>query len=127
MAIRIEMASNTEIDAFVHDAVHGFFTDHLGPDMTADAESYVPVDTARLLHSLDFEVHDDAGLELIVGSFPDAEGDVDYAAATELGFRGPEMVRAHTRNGHPVRAHERQGNTPAQPYLRPALYTERYE
>lgn len=124
---RIEMASDGDVEAFVGDGVRGFFTDHLGPDMLADAQRFVPVDTARLLRSLDHEVTDDPMPELIVGSFPDEDGDVEYAAAVEVGFHGPELVRAHTRNGHPVREHVRQGNTPAQPYLRPSLWQERYE
>lgn len=124
---RVEMAPDGEFNAFVGDGVRGFFTEHLGPDMTADAQRFAPVDTARMMRSLDHEVTDDVMPELHVGSFPDAEGDVAYVAATELGFHGPENVRAHTRSGHPVKAHVRQGNTPAQPFLRPALYQERYQ
>ena len=124
---RVEMVGAGDIDALVGGAVRDFFTDHLGPDMTADAQRFVPVDTARLLRSLDFAVTEDTVPELHVGSFPDDDGDVEYAAAVELGFHGPEMVRAHTRNGHPVREHVRQGNTPAQAYLRPSLWQERYE
>lgn len=123
---RVEMATDSDINAFVGDGVRGFFTEHLGPDMAADAQRLVPVDTARLMRSLGFATTEETVPELHVGSFPDAEGDVAYVAATELGFHGPENVRAHTRNGHPVKAHVRQGNTPASPFLRPSLYQERY-
>lgn len=125
--VRVELAPDGEIRAFLAGATRTFFDDRLGPDVTADAERGCPKLTGRLSGSLDHEVvGEDAQLPtLIVGSFPDAEGPVDYAAAVELGFHGIEQVRAHTRNGHPVRAHERQGNTPEQPYLRPALYRRR--
>lgn len=111
----------------LNDAVFGFFDERLGPDMLADMQRSVPVDTGRLLGSLDFHVTGlDAGWELQVGSFPDADGDVEYAAPVELGFRGPEIVHAHLRRGHAVREFERNGYTPEQPYMRPALYRERY-
>ena len=105
----------------------------LGPDILADAQRAVPVDTQRLQRSLAHQVVAGAdGLpELQVGSFPDGEGDVEYAAAVELGFNGPELVREHTSHSSKgteftVREHVRQANTPEQPYLRPALYRERY-
>jgi hypothetical protein len=105
-----------------------FFDTRLGPDMLADAQRAVPKLTGRLEGSLDFQVvNGEDGLpELQMGSFPDDEGDVEYAPAVELGFHGPEIVREHERNGHVVREYVRQGNTPEQPYLRPALYRERY-
>lgn len=124
---RVEMAPEADIRAFLAGAVHTFFDDRLGPDITADAVRGCPVLTGRLSASLDHEVLTDAPAlpTLVVGSFPDADGLVDYAAATELGFHGQEIVRAHTRNGRPVAEHTRQGNTPEQPYLRPALYRRR--
>lgn len=123
-AVRIEMDPGWM--AHVADAVESLFDDRLGPAILADAERAVPVDTGRLLASLDFTVaHDGEMPTLIVGSFPDAEGEVEYAAAVELGFHGPELVKAHMRNGHPVREHIRQANTPEQAYLRPSLYRER--
>lgn len=125
--VRVELAPDAEIRAFLAAATGEFFDERLGPDMTADAERACPKLTGRLSASLDHEVIGEAGQlpTLIVGSFPDEEGPVDYAAATELGFHGLEQVAAHERNGRPVRAHERQGNTPEQPYLRPALYRRR--
>lgn len=131
MSVRIEMADGwqMDLDAVTAEGVHDLFGHKLGPAMLEDAERYVPVDKGRLLRSLDFEVADGvAGLlpELHLGSFPDDEGDVDYAAATELGFHGEEYVRAYvTKDGRHVAAHTRQGNTPEQPYLRPVLYQER--
>lgn len=102
------------------------FKDHLGPAILGDAQRFVPVDTGRLLKSLDAQVRDDGQLPVLeVGSFPDDGGEVAYAAATELGFHGEETVSAHTRLGRPVREHTRHANTPEQPYLRPALYQER--
>ena len=126
---RIEWADGWE-QALRAELGHGlteYFDGGLGPAMVADMQRFVPVDTARLLNCLDHAVVDgDNGLpELQAGAFTDAEGEVEYAAPVELGFRGPENVRAHTRNGRPVRAHVRQANTPEQPYMRPALYQER--
>jgi hypothetical protein len=129
--VEIQMAEGWE--AGLREAEFVFFDTQLGPDITEDAKRFCPVDTGRLEASLDHQVtgggQDVPVLE--VGSFPDAEGDVDYAPAVEGGFHGEEVVRAHMRrskNGgvHPVREHTRHANTPAQPYLRPALYQERY-
>lgn len=123
---RVEMTDGWEDD--VRGAVVSLFDTRLGPAIRDDAKRFAPVDTGRLEASIDHQVIDDgAQVELQVGAFPDDEGDIDYSAAVELGFHGQEEVRAHTRNGHPVRAHTRQGNTPEQPYLRPALYQEREE
>lgn len=132
MAVRIEMEEGWIVA--LHKAETQFFDVQLGPDIHDDADRYCPVDTGRLQRSLDHQVIEDEGdglPELQVGSFPDEEGDVEYAAAVEMGFHGPEIVRAHmrrSRNGgeHPVREHVRHANTPEQPYLRPALYQERY-
>jgi hypothetical protein len=125
---RVEMAGGWSqvLDAEVGLGLKELFKDHLGPEILGDAQRFVPVDTGRLLKSLDAQVRDDSRLPVLeVGSFPDGEGEVAYAAATELGFHGEETVRAHTRNGHPVREHTRHANTPEQSYLRPSLYQER--
>lgn len=118
------------LDAELAKGLTELFEDHLGPAILGDAQEYCPVDTARLVTSLDMQVRDDDRLPVLeVGSFPDAEGEVPYAAAVELGFHGPESVRGFTRNVHGreqvVRPFERIGNVPEQPYLRPALYQER--
>lgn len=115
-----------QLNAEVSKGLDELFGRHLGPAILSDAQRLVPVDTGRLLKSLDAQVRHDEPLPVLeVGSFPDDEGPVSYAAAVELGFNGTEQVSAHTRNGHPVRAHQRHANTPEQPYLRPALYQER--
>lgn len=110
-----------------------FLDVQLGPDMVDDAKRYVPIDTSRLHDSLDHEVNyrDGAPPELQVGSFPDEDGDVEYAAAVELGFHGEEIVSEHERRKPSggtttVREHIRHANQPEEPYLRPSLYTERY-
>lgn len=126
--VRVELAPDGEIRAFLATATGEFFDDRLGPDITADAVRGCPVLTGRLSTSLDHEVLTQAEQlpTLVVGSFPDDEGPVKYAAATELGFEGEENVRAYTtESGRRVRAHVRQGHTPEQPYLRPALYRRR--
>jgi phage gpG-like protein len=44
-----------------------------------------------------------------------------YAAVHEYGFHGRVNVRAHTREGVPVRAHTRQMMMPERPHARPAM------
>lgn len=128
---RVEMVDGWE--AQVRAGVVELFDTRLGPAISDDAKAFAPVDTGRLVSSIDHQVLGDAAqVELQVGAFPDAEGEIAYAAAVELGFHGEEVVRAHmrrSRNGgeHQVREHTRRGNTPEQPYLRPALYQERSE
>lgn len=132
MSGRIEMEEGWIVA--LHKAEAQFFAVQLGPDITDDAKRYCPVDTGRLERSLDNQVIEDEGdglPELQVGSFPDEEGDVEYAAAVDRGFDGPEIVHEHTRqsrNGgeHVVREFVRHAHVPAQPYLTPALYQERY-
>lgn len=46
---------------------------------------------------------------------------VSYAKTHEYGFKGTVNVRAHDRNGHPVRGHTRQVNLPERSFLRSAL------
>lgn len=40
-----------------------------------------------------------------------------YAAIHQFGFDGSQSVRAHSRKGHQVSAHERQMNMPARPFF----------
>lgn len=82
-----------------------------------DAKQVCPVDTGDLEESL-------SALNMGVG-VGWVSSHLDYCAAVELGFHGLEYVRAHLRLGTPVRAHVRQGNSPEQPFLRPALYRTR--
>lgn len=117
----------------VREAEAVFLDERLGPDIVADMRRAVPVDTGRLQASLDYEVvyGDGAAPQLRAGSFEDDQGPVEYAAAVEFGFHGPELVREHERRTPSggvttVREHVRQANTPEQPYMRPALYRVRY-
>lgn len=99
-----------------------------GPAILADMQAGTPILTGRLVASEDFQVVEvpDGPPELQIGSFEDDDGPVEYAAATELGFDGEELVRTYeTHTGHVVHEHIRQGYTPEQPYMRPALYRER--
>lgn len=99
-----------------------------GPAILADMQAGTPVLTGRLVGSEDYQVVETAGgpPELQIGSFPDDDGPVEYAAAVELGFRGPETVRTYqTASGRVVHEHLREGYSPEQPYMRPALYRER--
>jgi len=86
-------------------------------DVKADAQRLVPVDTGDLKESLTLILYA-PGVARIVSHMP-------YCAAVELGFHGEEWVRPYMREGRPVRGHTRQGNTPAQPFLRPSLYRPR--
>jgi hypothetical protein len=83
----------------------------------SDAKEICPVDTGALKASL-----------TPINSAP-MQGRVishmAYCAAVELGFHGEEYVRPHMRQGRPVRGFTRRGNSPEQPYLRPALYRTR--
>lgn len=111
------MAGRAEIDpgwqGNVDAAVYEFLDSRLGPDIAADAERYAPKRTGALAASIE---HHMEGQTLIVSATGGAGGRV-YAAYVELGHRvyhpstgitGPEMV-------------------PAEPFLKPALYTERSE
>lgn len=127
---RVEMAPGA--DAALRDAVAAglekLFDKRLGPDITTDAERACPKLTGRLAASLKFQIDRTSGNlpSLIVGSFPDDKGRVPYAAAVELGFHGMEAVRSYvTKTGKRVPARMRRGNSPEQPYLRPALYRRR--
>lgn len=127
---RVEMDPDglSELREAVAAGLFLLFGEDLGPAILSDAQHGVPVDTARLQRSLDAEVRreGDALPYLIVGSFPDEDGPVKYAAAVEFGFKGLELVESYTRqDGTEVRAHLRKANTPEQPYLRPALYKKR--
>lgn len=83
----------------------------LGPAILADMKGGCPVDTTRLVDSLDFEVIGDDLLR--IGS-----RDVDYSAYVEEGheivYRAQSGELVHT--GQYVEA---------QPYMKPALYRKR--
>lgn len=87
------------------------------------------IDTGSLLNSIVVEVAVKKGLATIkVGSQR-----IPYASVHEFGFRGKVQVDQHERTitqvyGRPIaaraitiRAHDRDVNIPARPYLRPAV------
>lgn len=82
-----------------------------------DAQKICPVDTGALKASL-VALNSAPGVGRVASHLP-------YCAAVELGFHGTVTVRAHLRNGRPVREHTAHQNTPSQPYLRPSLYRKR--
>lgn len=130
VSVRVEMAPDWQARMY---AGVGGALERLGALILGDAQRYVPVDTGRLLLSLGCElVPGPVWPEAWIGSFEDDEGPVKYAAAVELGFHGEEWVREYVNHDFMgtgeavlIRAHARHGNTPEQPYLRPALYQER--
>lgn len=102
--------------------------ERFGPEILADMQAGTPVLTGRLRDAEKFEViqNDDAAPELHVGVYPDDDGIIPYKLAVEFGFHGIEHVREYeTHTGHVVKAHDRMGNSPEQPYMRPALYRVR--
>lgn len=86
-------------------------------EVRKDAQAICPVDTGDLKESL--TVVNSAPMQARITSH------LPYCAAVECGFHGEEYVRAHMRQGHPVRGHIRRGNSPEQPFLRPSLWRER--
>lgn len=96
--------------------------DQLAEAILADMQAITPVLTGALRDSERVDQVDDGGApEWRIGPH-----DLPYALATEFGFHGMEWVREYvTRTGRVVAAHARRGNTPEQPYMRPALYTVR--
>ncbi|MGH3438863.1 MAG: hypothetical protein ACRDRN_20630 [Sciscionella sp.] len=118
-------------------AEHRLLDETFGPAILADMQAGTPVLTSRLRDSERFEVVDNptAAPELHVGSYPDDEGPVPYKLAVELGFHGEEFVREYVVHrgfgpgdaalGYVVHAHIRMGNSPEQPYMRPALWRVR--
>lgn len=90
----------------------------------ADAQSACPVDTGDLRDSLTV-IHAGPGRARMISHLP-------YFAATELGYHGPEDVREYVNHDFMgsgravvIRAHTQMGNTPSQPFARPALYRRR--
>lgn len=103
-----------------------FLNERLGPEILADMQAGTPVLTRRLRDAEKFEVIPGDPPELHVGVYPDDEGILPYKLAVEYGFHGEEWVREYiTHTGDVVHAHARRGNSPEQPYMRPALYRRR--
>lgn len=97
----------------------------------ADGRPGPRIVTGRLRSSITGRVSGD-GMSAVIGS------NVEYAPRIEMGYRGPENVKAHTRTirqafGRPiaprdvqVSAFTRTANAPAYPFLRPAVeYAQR--
>jgi HK97 gp10 family phage protein len=126
MASRAEVGDSWE--AQVEAAVQAFFQDRLGPDIVRDAKRYCPERTGALQDSIEHHLEDG---DLIVSASGGDDGRT-YAAYVELGTRPHEIRPVHARalfwEGamHPVRKVDHPGTRP-QPFLRPALYTERSE
>lgn len=87
------------------------------------------IDTGRLINSIRYEFFKEGNVEGVqIGSF-----NVPYAHVHEFGYRGQVSIPAHVRRIDQVygrsipeksiniRAHSRQMNIPARPYLRPAV------
>ncbi len=97
----------------------------------ADGRPGPNIVTGRLRSSITGQVSGD-GFSAVIGS------NVEYAPRIEMGYHGPEGVKAHTRTirqafGRPiaprdvqVSAFTRNANAPAYPFLRPAVeYAQR--
>lgn len=97
----------------------------------ADGRPGPKVQTGRLRSSITGQVSGD-GFSAVIGS------NVEYAPRLEMGYRGPEGVKAHARTIRQafgrsisprdvqVSAFTRQANAPAYPFLRPAVeYAQR--
>lgn len=75
------------------------------------------IDRGHLINSISFKTFNQNNVDgVMVGSFG-----IPYAAIHEFGFKGLVEVRNHLRRGANVRAHSRNINVPARPYLRPAV------
>ena len=131
---RVRVVLNPDWRAQLSAAEHRLLEETFGPAILADMQAATPVLTSRLRDSERFEVVDqpDAAPVLHVGSYPDDDGPVPYKLAVEFGFHGEEFVREYINHDFMgtgrevlIRAHTRQGNSPEQPYMRPALYRVR--
>lgn len=93
----------------------------LAESVMRDAKRLCPIDTGHLEDSITYEVL--SWDHAVVGT------DVDYAASVEFGS-APHTIRAKnakvlTDGKHVFGKTVRHPGTPAQPFLRPALYRER--
>lgn len=93
----------------------------LAESVMRDAKRLCPIDTGHLSESITYEIV--SWDEAIVGT------DVDYAASVEFGSQ-PHTITARNAKvlsdgKHIFGKTVRHPGTPAQPFLRPALYRER--
>lgn len=89
-----------------------------------DAQAICPVRTGELKASL-VEINSAPMQARIISHLA-------YFAATELGFHGEEFVHDYVNHNFMgtgrvvnIQSHVRHGNTPEQPFVRPALYRTR--
>lgn len=125
------MASRVEMDdgwhEHVDEAVRELFEEKLGPDIAEDARRYCPKRTGDLAESIEHHIEDGDLIVSATGSEEHA-----YAAYVELGTM-PHVIRPKEKRAlywegapHPVGVVHHPGTKP-QPFLRPALFTERSE
>lgn len=109
-------------------AIREFQDKVIGPDVAADARMYCPEDEGWLADSIRHEMED--GTTVIVEAGPwepglhGHEGVNPYAAYVELGHQNFRDARGTFRMMNDPRAVS-PAYFPPQPFLRPALYTER--
>ena len=121
MSVSFRMTVNSGWQAEV-DAGASDYLRKLGPEIENDAQRFAAVHTGRLRAGMYHEVN---GLELRVGV-----RDVPYWSTVEFGS-GPHIIRPSSKKAlhwpgaaHPVAVVNHPG-TPAQPFLRPALFRRR--
>ena len=124
MATRVEISGDWEGE--VETAMAKLFEDRLGPDIARDAARYCPERTGDLKESIEHHLE---GQDLIVSATGGADGRT-YAAYVELGT-DPHVILPKDKKAlywkgapHPVGKVNHPGTKP-EPFLRPALYTER--
>lgn len=116
VTVVIDPRGHAEVQAVADRAVR-----NVAEAIEGDAQRYVPVDTGELLASIHTE-HGTGSSKVWVGT--------DHWAPTEYGSR-PHTISARAGGAlswpgasHPVRSVNHPG-TPAQPFMRPALYQPR--
>lgn len=121
MGVRVRVVENPAWPREVDAAASRYLRD-LAVEIETDAERMVAVKTGKLRAGIYHEVN---GLEARIGV-----RDVDYWATVEFGS-GPHIIRPVNAKAlswpgatHPV-AYVNHPGTPAQPFLRPALYRSR--
>lgn len=107
----MKIAYAADVQEHLDGSTDALFADKLGPAIRDDAARYCPKDTGDLANSGESHLEEHT---LIVGFTGSAER--DYASFVETGHRivGPGGVDTGRRVG-------------PQPYLRPALYSQRSE
>jgi hypothetical protein len=118
-----DFEANPDFDRQIQNMVEHQLLRPLADAVADDARRMAPVDTGELQDSIRVEVVD-WNTALVVA-------DCDHAAATELGSAPHTItvrrakVLANSETGQVFGKQVRHPGTPAQPFLRPALYRER--